>query len=171
VRGSDAGNAKEEDHPEKTSAKSGGPKKTATRKSPKRDSARKSWGATAKDRIGRVRIVADEMLRDPKRLGNLADEAAQKTERRKGKIGEAIDSLRAFIHLIRAYADGSYRVIPIDTMVLITGAVLYFGIPVDAIPDFIPGVGYLDDAGVIAFVLYMVKDEGRRIHQVGTRQG
>lgn len=36
--------------------------------------------------------------------------------------------------------------------VLVVGALVYFIIPVDVIPDFIPLVGYTDDAAVIATV-------------------
>lgn len=32
----------------------------------------------------------------------------------------------------------------------IVGALAYFVLPVDAVPDFLPGMGYTDDAGVIA---------------------
>jgi uncharacterized membrane protein YkvA (DUF1232 family) len=32
-------------------------------------------------------------------------------------------------------------------------AILYFISPLDVIPDFIPGVGYVDDVAVIAWVL------------------
>lgn len=39
---------------------------------------------------------------------------------------------------------------PFWAKAVIAGAIAYFISPVDAIPDFIPGVGYLDDAGVIA---------------------
>jgi uncharacterized membrane protein YkvA (DUF1232 family) len=33
------------------------------------------------------------------------------------------------------------------------GALLYFITPVDAIPDYLPVVGFLDDAGVIALAV------------------
>ncbi|MCY7363439.1 MAG: DUF1232 domain-containing protein [Ignavibacteria bacterium] len=33
---------------------------------------------------------------------------------------------------------------------LIVGALAYFVCPLDAVPDFIPVAGFLDDAGVIA---------------------
>lgn len=36
---------------------------------------------------------------------------------------------------------------------LAVGALLYFIIPLDTIPDFAPVVGYLDDLGVIALVI------------------
>ena len=36
---------------------------------------------------------------------------------------------------------------------LVVGALFYFVVPVDAIPDFAPVVGYLDDMGVIALVV------------------
>ncbi len=39
------------------------------------------------------------------------------------------------------------------------GALIYFVSPVDLIPDMIPGVGYVDDAAVIAFALTMVGDD------------
>ena len=38
-------------------------------------------------------------------------------------------------------------------------ALLYFIIPIDAIPDITPIIGFLDDAGVIASAVYMYKDD------------
>jgi len=37
--------------------------------------------------------------------------------------------------------------------VLVVGALVYFIIPADAIPDFTPIIGYVDDAAVIAAVI------------------
>jgi uncharacterized membrane protein YkvA (DUF1232 family) len=36
------------------------------------------------------------------------------------------------------------------------GALAYFIMPIDAIPDFIPGIGYTDDLGVLATALLTV---------------
>mgnify|MGYP001770954659 CR=1 FL=1 len=44
-------------------------------------------------------------------------------------------------------------------MIAVVSALLYFGSPVDLIPDFIPVTGYLDDAAVIAFVFRLVEDD------------
>ncbi|MGZ3457285.1 MAG: YkvA family protein [Archangium sp.] len=41
-------------------------------------------------------------------------------------------------------------------------AILYFVMPVDAIPDFIPVLGWLDDLGVLAAVAWFVVREVQR---------
>ena len=47
--------------------------------------------------------------------------------------------------------------IPWKSIVFIVAAIIYFVAIVDLLPDFIPGIGYIDDAGVIAFVISQVK--------------
>jgi len=39
---------------------------------------------------------------------------------------------------------------------VIVGALAYFILPTDAVPDFIPGVGYVDDLGAIAAAITTV---------------
>jgi uncharacterized membrane protein YkvA (DUF1232 family) len=45
---------------------------------------------------------------------------------------------------------------PATAKALIMAALAYFVLPTDAIPDFIAGIGYTDDAAVIATVLALV---------------
>ncbi|MGQ9847988.1 MAG: YkvA family protein [Bacteroidales bacterium] len=45
------------------------------------------------------------------------------------------------------------KIFGILDLALITGAVAYVVFPLDSMPDFIPVVGWLDDVGVIGFIL------------------
>ncbi|MFM8439490.1 MAG: YkvA family protein [Candidatus Kapaibacterium sp.] len=47
------------------------------------------------------------------------------------------------------------------TKAIIIGALVYFIVPIDAVPDFLPVIGYLDDAGVISAVVHALVDEIR----------
>ena len=55
---------------------------------------------------------------------------------------------------------------PARVRVTLIGALAYFVLPVDAIPDFILGLGFTDDAAVLAAAMRMlsghVKDEHRQ---------
>ena len=57
--------------------------------------------------------------------------------------------------------DKSFQVSP-KTYVTIAGALAYVVLPVDVIPDFIPGVGFIDDAFVLGFVIKSLHDEIER---------
>lgn len=67
--------------------------------------------------------------------------------------------LRQLIAMLRDYVRGDYRRIPFGAIAAIGAAVLYFVSPVDAIPDFIPGLGYIDDAAVLMTCLRMVRGD------------
>lgn len=44
-------------------------------------------------------------------------------------------------------------------MMLVVAALLYFVSPIDAVPDFLVGIGLLDDAAVLAFLYKTIKEE------------
>lgn len=90
---------------------------------------------------------------DRKKSEHLLDEAERKRLKEKGITGEIGEGLRELMRLLRAWAKGRYKVMPWKTLVLALGAVIYFVDPFDFVPDFIPMLGFADDATVIAFVL------------------
>lgn len=90
---------------------------------------------------------------DKKKTEHLLNEAARKARREKGLVGEFAEDLGAMLRLLRAWVKGHYRVVPWKTIILALVAVIYFVDPFDLVPDFVPLVGYVDDAGVIGFVL------------------
>ncbi len=75
------------------------------------------------------------------------------------EVGRFFGKIALFIEMIREYFRGNYREIPVKTIILITAALIYFVSPADAIPDFLIGIGYVDDAGVIAFVFQSVYED------------
>ena len=108
--------------------------------------------------FARAESRAKEYAKDPKKLEILFKKAAEKSkETTKGPFGETWAYLQAMIRLIKAYANGSYREIPVASLLMILVAVIYFVSPVDAILDIIPVVGFLDDALVVSLALKQVK--------------
>lgn len=63
------------------------------------------------------------------------------------------------IALLKAYLTGEYRNIPWQTLITLTGALIYFFNPMDIIPDFVPLTGFVDDAAVLAFVLKSIQSD------------
>ena len=43
--------------------------------------------------------------------------------------------------------------LPLKTKTIIMGALAYFILPIDVIPDFLPGIGYTDDLAVVGVAL------------------
>jgi uncharacterized membrane protein YkvA (DUF1232 family) len=64
-----------------------------------------------------------------------------------------------FSALIKAYVQGSYTKLPLITLVKITAALLYFVMPFDFIPDFLPLVGFADDLAIVVWVGKAIKEE------------
>jgi len=61
--------------------------------------------------------------------------------------------------MLKAWSKGDYQSLPWKTIVLSLATIIYFVNPLDVVPDFIPGVGYLDDAVVLGFVVNSIKKE------------
>jgi uncharacterized membrane protein YkvA (DUF1232 family) len=103
---------------------------------------------------------AEEYHYDPQKAEELGRNAYERARRhRKGPLARVWDELMSFIRLIRAWAKGSYRHAPWKSLALIIGAILYFVSPLDAIPDIIPVLGFMDDAFIIAFVMRQVRKD------------
>ncbi|WP_407270304.1 YkvA family protein [Radiobacillus sp. PE A8.2] len=105
---------------------------------------------------------AKEYLQDKEKLENLIKDAEVKAESKdakKGFVKEVWENLLAMVDLVRAYVKGDYRNIPYKSLVMIVGTIIYFVMPVDAIPDFLAGLGFTDDAAVLAFTMRQVKSD------------
>jgi uncharacterized membrane protein YkvA (DUF1232 family) len=99
------------------------------------------------------RESAKGYLDNPKKTQGLLKKAILKAKNNKGTLGEAWEKLHLFFDLVQAYSNGQYRNVAPTTILTILGAILYFVSPLDVVPDFLVGLGILDDAAVISFTL------------------
>jgi len=76
-----------------------------------------------------------------------------------GTLGRFLFDVELLISLLQDYDKGTYREIPWESVAGILTALLYAISSVDLIPDFIPIVGTLDDAVVMATCLKRIKND------------
>ncbi|MCD8119733.1 MAG: DUF1232 domain-containing protein [Lachnospiraceae bacterium] len=101
---------------------------------------------------------AEELLQDEDKM----ERFLQRLERKLKKvpaIGDKLSNVPVLISLIRSYIRKEYDRVPYLSLISIVAALLYFLSPVDLIPDFVPGIGYIDDAFIITTVCAMMQDD------------
>lgn len=74
-------------------------------------------------------------------------------------LGRLWTDLPLLARLLKAWKDGSYRGLSVRTLASCATALLYILSPVDMIPDFIPGIGVIDDAAVLMFLLHSLAED------------
>ena len=102
------------------------------------------------------------------RAANVTDEDVEDVLRSRGKaekkmhagvLQEYWEDVQTFFQMLGDYWNGSYREVPFATIAAIVGALAYLICPIDVIPDFIPVIGLVDDAAVIAICLKLVRTD------------
>jgi uncharacterized membrane protein YkvA (DUF1232 family) len=107
-----------------------------------------------------AQIKAEKIAQNPELLNELIHQADKKAlEKGRGILGEAWDSVVISVRMLRAYVRGDYRKIPWKTLVAIVGAMVYFIMPLDFIPDFIFGLGITDDVALILWTMKSIKND------------
>jgi len=70
-----------------------------------------------------------------------------------GPLKRFYDDFLLLISLVKDYWSGDYREIPYSSIAAVVFALIYVLSPIDLIPDFIPVLGLMDDAAVVALCL------------------
>jgi len=102
---------------------------------------------------------AESTARDKDKTKQLLQDALNKAYRNRNQLKAVWEDLMAVCRLLKAWSKGDYQSVPWKTIVLSLATIIYFLNPFDVAPDFIPGVGYLDDAVVLGFVVNSIKKE------------
>jgi curved DNA-binding protein CbpA len=91
------------------------------------------------------KYINDEVIRD-------------KLEKAYPALKTALKNVRVLYALFKDTVNGNYK-LPTTSVAMIGGGLLYFILPTDLIPDFIPVIGYLDDLAVLTTIMNSLKNE------------
>lgn len=87
------------------------------------------------------------------RLPALLLSVARKRDKLGNGFAELANHLKLLQALCLAWWRGEYRAIDSRALLAVVAALLYFVTPLDAIPDWLFGVGLVDDLAVLAWVM------------------
>ena len=137
----------------KASAKKSRSRRPAPRRTPARRPAAPDLDARAilleaAAKIGEVEVV--QLVGRSRKIVACAD---------RPELADARADILDLLALLQAHAAGRTPALPFGRVAAIAGALSYLLSPVDLIPDFIPGLGYRDDAAVIAECVHLVHRE------------
>lgn len=105
--------------------------------------------------------IAKDLMDNPQGLKFKLESAAEKIK--KGPVADAlgiyVDDLKTLIRMAKFWVSRKYTGMDTQTILYTIVAVVYFVTPTDFVPDFILGLGYMDDIAVISWVLGLIKED------------
>lgn len=109
-----------------------------------------------------AKAKAERLLRNPEKLKNLLSRVFDKLgtmDNRKLQTADFFRRVQVFVRMIKSYLKGEYKVLPWKMLVMMVAGLVYFVMPLDILPDFIPVTGFLDDITVIVWIFNSFKKE------------
>ncbi len=95
-------------------------------------------------------------------IGGILDDARAKIEeisKNPSKhIGEILAQAKLLYDMLKCAFNGECA-FPWKTVAAIAAVLIYFVDPLDLIPDFIPGIGYIDDVAAFAIAFKLIRDD------------
>lgn len=116
----------------------------------------------ANSKFKQAQEYARHILQNPEKLKKLLTEAAHKLQILKGNSPAAAalkEKVGSAQRMAQAYIRGDYRQLPWKSILLIVSGIIYFVMPLDLIPDFIPLSGFLDDLSILLWIFQTVKTD------------
>ncbi|WP_418789999.1 YkvA family protein [Phosphitispora sp. TUW77] len=105
------------------------------------------------------RRKAESISGDLKKTTEIINRALIKSQKQKGKLDKVLNEIDLLINMIKAWTRGEYRTIPLKTIITGLAALVYLVNPFDMVPDFLLGLGLIDDVTVISFVFNSIRKD------------
>lgn len=101
---------------------------------------------------------AEELLKNEDKLEKFLQQLEKKLKVIPA-VGGTLCNIPVLVSMLKSYLSGEYKNLPVGSLLAIVSALMYFVSPIDVIPDVIPGVGYVDDAFVVAACYKLVESD------------
>lgn len=102
---------------------------------------------------------AKKYVDNPQETEHLLKKTDKKAKANKASFSGIWGKFQLLLDLVKSWSTGEYREISKKSILFIIASILYFVSPIDIIPDFLIGLGIVDDAAVIAFAIKQLSDE------------
>src|SRR5690554_6260678 len=89
---------------------------------------------------------------------DVSEDDLQQAEKKSGNLKDKIHHFKLLLPMFKDGVPGKHKISG-TTLAYIGGAILYVVSPVDAIPDFLPIIGWTDDVAVVGFVVSRLSKE------------
>lgn len=111
--------------------------------------------------IGRWQTKAKEYVDNPKKTENLLSRAVRKAENSKQNevISSIWNQINLLFSLVRDWINGDYRSISKAALITIIAGLIYFVSPLDVVPDWLVGLGLVDDAAILGIIINQLDKE------------
>lgn len=103
--------------------------------------------------------IAEQLSNDKSKILKRVQVGLKKAAENEGSLGNVWEKMQLLFSLAKDYSNGSYNNVSRSAIVAIIGSLLYFISPIDMIPDFIFGLGFIDDAFILGYVFKKVTKE------------
>ncbi len=106
-----------------------------------------------------AKTKATDILKDSEKLIRLLVGVARKINMSNLEFSNMGSKLNVILRMVKAYAAGKYKLIPWKSIIVLTAVLIYFLMPLDLLPDFIPVTGYIDDFSLLLWVYNHLQDD------------
>jgi len=90
---------------------------------------------------------------------------------RLGLLARLFQDLKLLLPMIKDYWKGTYRDVSAKSIVIFAAALAYIISPIDLIPDYIIGLGQIDDAAILGLSLYFLEKDLMKYKEWKDRDG
>lgn len=103
--------------------------------------------------------LAKELFKHSEKIKEVLENANKKQSENSTRLNKGfLYDLKMLKARLKDYLAGTYK-FSSRTIIYVLAALVYFISPIDLIPDFILGFGFVDDAAVLAMVIKRIKTE------------